>query len=301
MGVLSFEEYMGLFESIVDQTVDDSIVKDVQRRLIELEFMPPFARVDGIVGPITTAALSDFQEQNDLQNTRGLINSKTLSKIRELTQDFTPLDFDFGSSVMPTSAPHRSTDWIAETFGRIYMVQRVPDPRNLAVRLIEYDEDVLIKKTFDIPELGKKFGSRVRYQLIHEKVGHQFQGFFRDVANAGLMDDILTFNGLNNTRFRVGSPITKRCPGCVEYLSNHTWATAVDLNTQWNGFKQTPAPPGKQGCLYRIVPIAKHWGFNWGGNWKKTKDGMHFEISEVLPLSHRSFRPVNRSIFAFSL
>lgn len=298
MSVLNFEEYLSLFEKIIHQTVDVSVVKEVQRCLIQLEFMPPFAKVDGIVGPITSAALSDFQEQNGIKNSNGKIDKNTISKMRELTVG-TKLDFDFGSNLLPVALPHRGSKWIAETFGQIYMVERVPDPRNLAVKLVEYDEDLLVKKRFDIPELGEKFGSNVRYQLIHEKVGHQFQGFFRDIANAGLMDDILTFNGLNNTRFRVGTPMNKRCPGCVSYLSPHTWATAVDLNTKWNGFNMPPAPPGKEGCLYRIVPIAKHWGFNWGGNWKNTKDGMHFEISEVLPLGHRSFKPENKSIFAF--
>lgn len=298
MHILKFKDFLYEFRIYDNQVFDKPIIQDAQRMLIQLEFMPPFAKVDGVVGPITSSALADFQAQNGIKDSNGIIDAKTVKKLKFLTKDETKFGFDFEFGAVPNSMPKRGTEWTAENFGRIYLVERVPDPRNLAVRLVEYEEDKLIKKKFDIPELGKKFGNSVRYQTIHEKVGHQFQGFFRDIANAGFLDDILTFNGLNNVRFRVGTPMNRRCPGCVSYLSNHTWATAIDLNTQWNGFKQTPAKPNELGCLYRIVPIAKHWGFNWGGNWKKTKDGMHFEIAEILPLSHRSFKPVNRTLFA---
>jgi len=63
-------------------------------------------------------------------------------------------------------------------------------------------------------------------------------------------------------------------------LSNHSSGTAIDLNS-------TKHPLGKIGTfpaekVPMIRALAKKYGLKWGGDYKKRKDEMHFEI-EVTP------------------
>jgi len=63
--------------------------------------------------------------------------------------------------------------------------------------------------------------------------------------------------------------VTKAPGGC----SYHNYGLAIDVaevrkgriiwNLDWN----------------KVVPIAKKYGFEWGGNWKKFKDRPHFQIT----------------------
>jgi hypothetical protein len=70
-------------------------------------------------------------------------------------------------------------------------------------------------------------------------------------------------------------------------LSNHSFATAFDINAAWNGLNCTPAQLGEQGCVRELVEIAVQHGFYWLG-WAgssltpKGRDGMHFEVYKLL-------------------
>lgn len=56
--------------------------------------------------------------------------------------------------------------------------------------------------------------------------------------------------------------------------SNHSWACAIDLSPETNGFRYTPGT-----TLDTIVVDAfKHRGARWGGDYHGRKDPMHFEF-----------------------
>ena len=58
-------------------------------------------------------------------------------------------------------------------------------------------------------------------------------------------------------------------------LSNHSFGTALDLNTAGN-------QRGTVGEIDRdVVAIFKKWGFAWGGDWQYT-DPMHFEAVRIV-------------------
>lgn len=63
-------------------------------------------------------------------------------------------------------------------------------------------------------------------------------------------------------------------PDCTIGVSNHSWATAIDINPNQN--------PYKEELIYDIPACAiaafKRYGFSWGGDWKGKKDSMHFEF-----------------------
>jgi hypothetical protein len=88
----------------------------------------------------------------------------------------------------------------------------------------------------------------------------------------GLMPLVESWAGSWSARFVRGSKTT---------LSNHSWATAFDINVPWNGLRQRPALVGEKGSVRELVPAANAAGFFWGGHFSR-KDGMHFEVAKIL-------------------
>lgn len=94
---------------------------------------------------------------------------------------------------------------------------------------------------------------------------------------AGLLDRILTFQGGYASRYIRHSQSRSPRP-----LSNHAWGTAFDINAAWNGFGAQPALVGQQGCVRELVAIANANGFFWGGHFRGSADGMHFELGKTI-------------------
>ena len=69
--------------------------------------------------------------------------------------------------------------------------------------------------------------------------------------------------------------------GSTRTPSNHSFATAFDINAAWNGLGREPAARGEKGSVRELVPIFEKWGFRWGGNFRR-RDGMHFEIARII-------------------
>ena len=98
---------------------------------------------------------------------------------------------------------------------------------------------------------------------------------FAGWEQAGLLDRVITWNGAFNPRFVRGSK---------SILSNHSWASAIDINAQWNGLGTRGALVGERGCVRELVNIAYDNGFFWAGFWGYTgarSDPMHFELYRV--------------------
>ena len=53
--------------------------------------------------------------------------------------------------------------------------------------------------------------------------------------------------------------------------SNHSWACAIDLSPNTNGFNMTPT------IAHPVIDAFKAQGWLWGGDYHGRKDPMHFE------------------------
>jgi len=128
---------------------------------------------------------------------------------------------------------------------------------------------VLIPELKGVPTYGGKFSGNVRF---YKRAIPQLKAAFSEVGRLGLADKILFWDGSFVPRLKRGGSTP----------SNHTYATAFDINAQWNGFRVKPAAKGKRGDLHAIAAVFKRYGFIWGGDWERTPDGMHFEIKRIL-------------------
>jgi hypothetical protein len=110
----------------------------------------------------------------------------------------------------------------------------------------------------------------------HNVIEPALRSALAEVAAAGLggtinVGDANIYGGCHNARFNRLTPDSS-----LGFLSRHSWAMALDTNTQ--GSCQGCAPPdfalSPGGCT--TVQIFRKYGFAWGGNFL-TPDGMHFE------------------------
>ena len=88
---------------------------------------------------------------------------------------------------------------------------------------------------------------------------------FRNIIDRGLIVELKTWNGCHNIRPKRG----------LKSWSLHSWGIAVDINAATNplGAEPTMSP--------ELVKCFTDAGFNWGGNFKTRKDGMHFELAKI--------------------
>ena len=88
---------------------------------------------------------------------------------------------------------------------------------------------------------------------------------FTNIIDRGLISQLKTWNGCFNVRKKVGA----------SSQSLHSWGIAIDINAAWNAFGKTPTMSPE------LVQCFKDAGFEWGGDWKTTKDGMHFQLAKL--------------------
>ncbi|WP_299848651.1 M15 family metallopeptidase [uncultured Roseovarius sp.] len=109
----------------------------------------------------------------------------------------------------------------------------------------------------------------------HRLAAPRIQALFAAWEAAGLSDRVLYYVGCFNPRLKRGTTNPSR-----SNLSNHSWGSAFDINSQENWIGRPDAVIGARGCLRELVRIANEEGFYWGGHFGN-KDGMHFEIAEL--------------------
>lgn len=128
--------------------------------------------------------------------------------------------------------------------------------------------------TAHIPSLAGIKGAPVNQNVdCHKKVKAALEAAFAEIAVEGLTNRILSWDGMFVPRHinrDTGKP-----------LSRHTWGIAFDINAKFNPYKTKPAKPGTEGSVHELVPIFERHGFYWGGRFKSTPDGMHFEWGRI--------------------
>ena len=110
---------------------------------------------------------------------------------------------------------------------------------------------------------------------IHKRARPYFEKVINAVAQAGLAERVITYDGGYVPRhigWKAGRP-----------LSRHSWGLAIDINARWNGDGATLAPLGSVGSVRELVPFFEAEGFAWGGRFEpdKERDGMHFELART--------------------
>lgn len=177
-----------------------------------------------------------------------------------------------GEGLMPASQAPRALT--AEERDRCYgpLVGRAtPDPspdnpERLRVPPGWAEENLV---TIDVPELATVPGANKGRITIHRRVAEPFRQLVQAWKDAGVLGDIVSWEGTYNPRFVRGS---------TSAISTHAYAASFDLNAKGNGLNETPSPIGTRGSVLRLVPIAERLGWAWGGRFKRL-DGMHFEYA----------------------
>ncbi len=133
----------------------------------------------------------------------------------------------------------------------------------------------------EIPQLAVL--GRPTKQTCHYKVAKSLVALWADWERFGVLPE--TFNGLWVPRFkRQSGTVAERIARCqtlrVANLSNHSWGTAFDIDAAQYPLGR-PAPTRRADPdLYERVRLAEHWGWAWGGAWRRRPDAMHFEATE---------------------
>jgi len=120
-------------------------------------------------------------------------------------------------------------------------------------------------KVAGIPNLGA--------MRLHKRIAPQFEAFFKAAIAKGLASKILNFQGAFTARTITNNQAR---------LSNHALGTAIDINTEQNGYGAQPAARGATGSLSEFADYCADFGLYWGGWYERNKDAMHFEAVKVL-------------------
>ena len=104
---------------------------------------------------------------------------------------------------------------------------------------------------------------------VHRNYRENFQGFINELEATGY--NIHTLYGYSNRTIKTPDG---RDTGRKSY---HAYGAAIDINPQQNPFTKarliTDMPAN-------ISEIAARYGIGWGGNWRSSKDPMHFSIAK---------------------
>ena len=234
-----------------------------------------YGEVDGIFDTETEEATRRFQALHRL-GVDGVAGNETIGRAMVAGFELVgSLDVDRSGPNWPPKpvglTPMNQT--IRQQLFGAFKYQPDPTPGNPeGIKILgDWQKDNIT--TVQIPQLkGVKYGPSSLRIPWNSKVTDQIVGLFAAWEKAGLLGLIQTWGGSWNPRFVRGSRTT---------LSNHSWATAFDINAAWNGLGVRPALVGRTGSVRELVLIAADHGFIWGG-WFNRQDGMHFEICKIL-------------------
>jgi hypothetical protein len=249
-------------------------VQAVQRFLIDLGFYR--SEVDGDFGPKTKAALTGYQKQEGLVPD-GILGNATLAamlgdgfKLTETPDTAKPGTYPPGFPPRPAYGPMTPAQANA-AFGTFSYAPAPTkgNPEGIKITDAWESENIVL---FKVPQLVTLGLSKTGNARAHRKVVPQTVALWQAWEEAGLLDRILSWEGMFFARFVRGSRST---------LSNHSKGSAFDINARYNGLGRVPAPIGSTGCVRELVPLAVRFGFYWGG-WFSRGDGMHFEVKSVL-------------------
>lgn len=259
---------------LIKQGSKGAEVKTVQFFLIGLGLYR--GAVDGNFGPKTKSAVVGYQKSKGLV-ADGVIGNVTLSamladglKLIETPDTAKPGVFPPEFPARPAYGPMTSARANA-AFGTFSYVAAPTKGNPEGIRITDNweSENIVL---FKIPQLVTLGLSRTGNVRAHRKVVAQTIALWQAWEEAGLLDLIISWEGMFFARFIRGSRTS---------LSNHSKGSAFDINAGFNGLGKVPASTGAKGSVRELVPLAVRFGFYWGG-WFSRGDGMHFENKTLL-------------------
>lgn len=232
--------------------------------------------INGTFDLITEIETKAFQSKKGL-NPDGIVGPKTLGLAIQngyaIMQD--PTNADDGPN-WPAPPEHGSLNPVdrEKIFGK-FSYTTTPVPGNPEAITITGDWVKKNVTTVKLTQLSNKIPGFPKSSCvsIHTTLAPQFSKLFKAWDDANLTYQILSWGGTWAPRFIRGSRTT---------LSNHAWATAFDINVQWNMLGAQPALKGQTGSVRELVNIAYDHGFYWGGWFPQRRDGMHFEAYKII-------------------
>lgn len=242
--------------------------QDVKRWQTFLRGHNPGSKIvtNGTYDDFTTQETRTFQGAHGL-DTDGEVGPKTLGTA--MTLGFNPLKDDSVDESgpnwppAPDFAPLVSNPARQALFGK-FSYSLVGDGSG-EINITDNWESLNIVKC----QIPFQNGKTVR---MNKLIVPQFVALWKAWESAGLLGKVLTWDGGFVPRFVRGS---------TTLLSNHSWGTAFDLNSEWNGLGKQGALVDEKGSLRELVPFAYRYGFYWG-RWFSRQDAMHFEASRIV-------------------
>ncbi|MEW6708114.1 MAG: M15 family metallopeptidase [Pseudomonadota bacterium] len=229
----------------------------------------------GLFDEHTEQATRAFQKEHRLA-VDGVVGNQSFGKAAMLgfeLVDFTEVESAFPPK--PGFAPLVSNAARQQRFGPLeFVAAPTPDNREALRITNQWDKHNVVM--VPVPQVALVKGGPASGRIaFHKKAAQQLQGLWAAWEARGLLDRVLSWEGAYNPRFVRGGADSGT-------LSNHAFATAFDINAQWNRLGAEPATAGSKGCLYELVPVAHEFGFYWGGHFNR-RDGMHFELALLQP------------------
>jgi hypothetical protein len=219
--------------------------------------------VDGSFGPKTRDATIEFQKKHGLDND-GVVGPKTLQEAAKL---------GYGkANVLQSGGFVKALTYMDKQrlFGPLTYVAASSSDNPETIKITNSWAKKL--KKVEIPQLAGVIGApKDCTVLFHEKGADKLVQLWKKWEDNDLLHFVLSWSGAWAPRFVRGSKT---------YLSSHAFATAFDINAQWNPLGVPPPASGAHGSVRDLVPAASELGFFWGGNFPKRPDGMHFELGE---------------------
>lgn len=268
-----------------------SDVLRLQRFLIEQGIYLQFG-ADGDFGPATHAAVEEFQRSTGLV-VDGVFGSKSATAALALGYENTSFEepvprtpsevqdaLKFPGKPVGLVRPTQSIS--DELFGE-FRFRYAPTPgRPQRIEILDDWVDDNIVRTV-VPQLVGMVDRQISTPrlmntgeiLCHKLAAPRILALFSAWEAAKLTDKVLYYVGCFNPRLKRGTTNPVRAN-----LSNHSWGSAFDINSEENWIGRPDAILGARGCLRELVEIANNEGFYWGGHFGN-KDGMHFEIAEL--------------------
>jgi len=232
-----------------------------------------WTEVDGLFNEDTKQSTIDFQRGLNL-TPDGTVGPKTYAAA--LQRGFPGIEDESQGEDSPNWPPCLiqpvSSMKRAELFGT-FAFKPAGNPSNPEAILITDGWGAQNIAHVEIPQLKGVIGAPGSGIIpFHTKAAKQLQMLFAAWEEAGLLPLVLSFAGSWAPRYVRGSR---------QYLSNHAWGTAFDINVPQNPLGAVPALVGKSGSVRKLVALANAHGFYWGGHFER-QDGMHFEVARLI-------------------
>lgn len=230
--------------------------------------------VDEKFGQETKKIVARYQAANGLK-VDGAVGAQTWGRL--LQDGFRPKSWEKDSGWIEDERnnpnfPEKPKGMVAPNgallFGRDFKF--TPKPLPTVPEYVQPEEAWVSQNigTAYVPQLTSIKGSpEVRFNV---RLIPQLESMFSVWESLGLIGLVRTWEGSFTTRY---------IRGRNDKLSNHSFGSALDINSRWNPFRSEPALVSEVGTVRPLVQSAFLLGFYWGG-WYN--DGMHFEAYKVL-------------------